>query len=306
MGASLRRPAFMYSPSFHFSTHATRPLFYLRGVPFYFTTVLTVVHVVCFILGALVSTARWNALAGFQCPSSLEQGRLWTLLSYPFVHPVSIFFVIDMLVLFFMGRVLEEQLGRRFLVLLYTGLVIIAPSLHTAAWLVDGAHRAVLFSTSSIHLCLFLAVAFLEPNAHFFWSWFKLKWAALAFFLIAALQLLNVRDTVGLLALAANAGFTYALMRWSGLGARFDWLRERLAPAGRERLHPKGRWKGRAQPVPFETKLKPRADLPEEHPAVQRIDAVLEKIASQGMGSLTEEERRLLEKASNDLRAKDE
>ena len=56
----------------------------------------------------------------------------------------------------------------------------------------------------------------------------------------------------------------------------------------------------------YEPKLRPRAELDKEHPAVVEIDALLDKISRDGFGSLSGEEKKLLDLASAELKAKDQ
>lgn len=56
----------------------------------------------------------------------------------------------------------------------------------------------------------------------------------------------------------------------------------------------------------YEPKLTPRAEIPPSHPSVESIDHLLDKIAKDGLGSLTAQERHELENASARLLAKDQ
>ena len=55
----------------------------------------------------------------------------------------------------------------------------------------------------------------------------------------------------------------------------------------------------------YQPKIKPRAELDREHPAVVEIDALLDKISREGFGSLTDDEKKALDRASSELKDKD-
>ena len=56
--------------------------------------------------------------------------------------------------------------------------------------------------------------------------------------------------------------------------------------------------------VAYESKLKPQVDISDK-PAVSSIDHLLEKISKDGIGSLTDKERKQLESASDELSGDD-
>jgi hypothetical protein len=57
--------------------------------------------------------------------------------------------------------------------------------------------------------------------------------------------------------------------------------------------------------LPYEKKMLPRPALSEERRAVEKIDAILEKISRSGVESLDEWERKELERASKELKRQD-
>ena len=152
-----------------------------------------------------------------------------------------------------------------------------------------------------VHFPLFLAVAMLMPDAQWLFGWPFKYWAA-ALSAIFLLQYIAARDLVGAL-LAVTAGvLTYVLMRRAGMVSRLGGIAETVRealPERRGKVAGKGAGKRVSSP-----KLVPRAELKPEAPDVERVNALLDKIAASGMGSLSDAERADLQRASARLKEK--
>ena len=90
--------------------------------------VLIVANVVCFIVGAFVASTSWgpSIFSFFELSlNGLLHGRIWTLVTYSFLHYDFLHIFLNMLGLFFIGKYLEHFLGpRKFLAVYFCGAVL--------------------------------------------------------------------------------------------------------------------------------------------------------------------------------------
>jgi membrane associated rhomboid family serine protease len=274
-----------------------------------------------FLLQLLLGT-NWFSNAGNRLESflgltlpALEQGRIWTLFTYSFLHsPAFIFHVVgNSLALYFLGRELIPMLGtRRFL-----GLYGLATLVGGLAW--SAAHwrlgsGELIGATAAID-ALFIVFACFFPNQPmtfllFFVVPVTIKPKHIAWFLVGF-------DAVVMLAyelpgtplpfdatIASSAhlgGMLTGLLyyrfihsaRWFNAEDRANvelprWIKRNRRPEAAE--------------AEFEVNLAPptpsRADLRAE------VDRILDKINSEGLGALTAEEKRMLDEAKDLLSRK--
>jgi membrane associated rhomboid family serine protease len=278
-----------------------QPLFHVRGYPVRLAILLVAAHVLMLIVSAGFGP-RMNGWLGLIVAPYPGEGVVWPPWwqwgTYFLNHAASPWFLLDMLFLAMCGMELERTFGRKFLALLYGALVAL-PALVVAAGVGIGWWDGYgLFGTGAIHFCLFMAIAFLHPDAPFFILGIKIKWVAAALWVVYALRYLQTRDSLGLLIHTANTLMTYGLMRRAGLTPRFERLTEAVAGA-----LPRPRREKKA--ARYQPKLVPRLEVREDRRPVEKVDAILEKISRCGMDSLTPEERRELERASTELRRQD-
>jgi len=244
------------------------PLGHLGRWPLYAATVLVAVHV-----AAMTLLAAWQAGGGrlAELPFRREavlRGEVWRLVSYALLNPPSLWFAVEMYLLFVFGRELETYLGRRAFLRLYAALVLAAPAVLLAL------PGSALAGAGAAHLAVFIAFAVLYPGAQVFFQW-TAKWVAVVVVALNALQALSVRAWDALVALLVSAGLAYAYVR----RAQGRWTLRRPA------------WRLR-QPAPG-------AAAPPAPPA--DVDAVLDKVARAGLASLTPRERAQLEQARQRL-----
>ena len=237
----------------------------------------------------LIRTIQWNAsgvdfLGTF---GMLEWGptvrglQLWRLLTYQYLHTGPFHVLMNMLMLWFLGPLVERSLGGRAFMATYTlsglaaGLLflVVAPIVSLPAVLV-GASGSVLGVTA--------AAAMLNPTmmvSVFFVAPMRLRTFAA---LLAGLYL--VMALFGQLSDVAHLGGMIG-----GAGAILFLARRRNA-AERPSASGEGAWKRRQQ------KLQRERD---------RVDRILEKIHAKGIGSLTCFERRALRQATERQRQQD-
>ena len=289
----------------------SQPLGYYKGHPVYLATVLVAAHIVMMLFGVILPGIGQELVFA---PGQIGSwAQVWRWVTYPFVHQVSLWFVIEMLFLFRFGMEIEKVFGRRALAKLYGGLVLLPPLLLTLLYVGFGTPYT-LFGTSFSHFCLFLGICMLYPGALMFCSlpWLTLKLAGSIMLGVYVLSDLAARDWTHLLLMLANVGLTYFILRQAGLTPRFEAIQDAIrgalparrpaapAPPARRQKNP-----GDSPAKPskyYEPKIKPKPDLAPERKAVEEIDGLLDKIARHGIDSLTAEEKAALQRASSKLK----
>ena len=288
-----------------------QPLFRVNGWPVRLHTLLVIIHVAALVAASIAGLGTWQRAMAFIAPSSGWSfvAEPWRVITHVLVHAPSVWFLIEMLWLWQWARILEENFGRRLLLRLYLGLTLAAPVLLCVFKLLPGFDGYILSGAQVVHFCLFLAVAFLMPGAQAFFG-IAFKWFAVALSAIFLLQFVAARDGTGAVLGISSGILTYAYLRLAGLESRFravgDAFREALPRFGPRRPPQGGRSRpaGSAQATParYEPKIVPRSAITEDPPESERINAVLDKIASRGIESLTADERAILERASARLK----
>jgi membrane associated rhomboid family serine protease len=262
------------------------PITWVGRFPIYVTTLLVALHV-----AALVGVALAMAFTGAQSPAMspwlqpliyssadvLRQFSLWQLVSYAFVSTPSLWFVVEMWMLYTFGREVEKFLGRRAFLWLYLALVLVGPLALTLLGLVGV--NTMLAGGGTVHFALFVAFVVIYPAAEIFFS-FQAKWVALVLLALYSLQCLAFRAWSDLGVLWLECSCAVAILHFSGVSnaSLSAWLPEREEPEPPRR--PRRHREESGDPDPYES-----------------IDPLLEKISRHGIGSLTKRERQRLEQA---------
>ena len=216
--------------------------------------------------------------------------RPWTPLTYMFLHGDFWHVFMNMLVLFFFGPHLESKWGSREFIRYYLvcGLGGVALSFLFVSYSIIGASAAV--------YGVMLAFAMAWPNAPIYiWGIFpvKAKWLVGFFVLITFTNAFG--GAGGGVAHFAHlggfaAGFLYLKTDW-----RASQAIQNMGKAARGR---------RFAIVPREEREEATSDgrRPSDNAGEKKtldaVDRVLDKISAEGMGSLTEQERKLLDEVS--------
>jgi membrane associated rhomboid family serine protease len=255
----------------------------------------------------------------------LRGGRLLPLLTYMFVHGGPWHLIMNMILLWFAGRRVQEIYGgARFLqVYVLSGIFGAAVELALVA-LREGPASAPLIGASAA--CFGVLMAFVAARPHE-------PIVALVYFVIpvrarlrtVALWLLGINFAMGVLALAELtpewlAGGDGVVAYFAHLGgAVAGWVWARGAQMRQLGVMPPG---GALEPAPRRRRpqlaravRRPVVELdtealeqqnPRRDPVVDlmkdEVDPILDKITEQGMHSLTDDERRTLERASRQIR----
>jgi len=262
------------------------PIFVVGNVRVDLTILLVAVHTLAMALAAGLSAAglgEWVKHAVYT-PAALQQGHVWTLLTYPFVHDIrqeGIWFAMEMLMLFWFGREVESAIGRKPLAFLYATLAV-GPALILAG-LTPWLGSALLAGSGTISFAIFLAFCALHPGAQFFFG-LSARWVGWILLGVYSLTYFAGRDWAGGIQMWVCAFLAVLWVRQGGV----QWPKISFAS------------KTKTQAKKKTTTRKPVSSIP-----VEKVDAILEKISKEGMGSLTAAEKKLLEETRAKLLQKD-
>jgi len=228
------------------------------------TTILVGVHVACAILTAFIFAIAHGGVLNYAMFDSAQvwHGQIWRLVTYALIHPPSgyalLWFAIEMYMLFFFGREVERFIGRRGYIWLYA-LLLIVPALILTLW--GLTTRTGLF--------------FLRIPA---------KWIFVILAAIGTLSALAAHDWQDLVALWASIAVAFFFIEARGAGPELAWINS---------------FKARFRPKPkLHIVQKPNARRTAEPDDVyESIDPILDKISRSGMGSLSENEKKILDRA---------
>jgi len=252
-------------------------------------TNLIIVNVVIYIVDLLLDGALQNHLE-VHADLFRHPWDAWQLLTAGFVHSRNAWHVlINMVVLFFFGRDVETIYGRMEFLRIYLCLIVLS----SLAWVlsemaIDELNATMLGASGGVMGIMMLFVLHFPKRLIYIWGVLPVPAWALGAVYVAqdVLGLGAGRDPRGgeQVANATHlAGALFAYLYW-----QFSLNLGRLVPS---RL----RWpslRGRPQLRVHD----PRSDAPES--LDKRVDQVLEKVNREGIDSLSDEERKLLEDAS--------
>lgn len=257
---------------------------WVRGRPSLWA-ILIAANVGCFVAQTIVSyadpelVARWFALSR----DGIRAGHLWQFVTYMFLHgdpaePATgaLHLAMNMLAFYFAGREVEAILGRRHLFGIYFGGGILGG----VAQVLLSPFGAVGSSAGVCAVLLAFTTALPEVELRvlfFFIIPVRMRAKFFAALLVGGSVLCLATGWLGFIAHYAHLG-----------GAAVGWLYVK-------RL-------GYGNPLPFrryfyEKRLRAlrRAGMTPEQFVAEEVDPILEKIAREGIRSLTRQERRLLE-----------
>ena len=229
---------------------------------------------------------------GLFVPAEVLQGQVWRAVTWPFVDGISLWSILSLVLLWYFGRDLENQVGRRPMMSLYVALwAILTVVAFVVGLAMGGGAMAGLRSIQFIVLLLWIAE---YPRRPFFFG--IPAWIVGA--VLVALQVLSyiaIRDLAGLASLVVTFFVAAVVARRFGLLSDLSWL------PGRRGSAPRIRQGGGVRAPQAAAPRTPRAARAEQKAAArqasdhERMDALLEKISEQGIHSLTPAERKELE-----------
>jgi hypothetical protein len=271
-----------------------QPFGYIGRIPLYFSTCLVLLY--CVSLVVLVFCHFFHGpnveyLLMYDGGSVTKGFQFWRFLSYPVVNIPSIWFALEMYLLYSFGREVERFFGRSVFAMLYVSLVVLAPCLSTAAVAIHSSLLIRFAGSFSPDFAVFVAFTAIYPDVEIFFT-FKAKWVAAILIGIYSLQFIYFNDVVDLLLFWATCAAAYGFVKYLRgqiqLSLR-DYFRQRRS---RQVLRPLPR------PKPAQRMLPPKS---ERDDVIESIDPLLDKIAKHGISSLTAAERAKLEEARAEL-----
>ncbi|HTL79535.1 MAG TPA: rhomboid family intramembrane serine protease [Candidatus Babeliales bacterium] len=264
-----------------------RPVAWMGRYPVDVTTMLVGIHVAAAILAAiLVTVGAGSVLVWLQFDSAAiwSSGQVWRLFTYAFVHAPSglLWFAVEMYLLFVFGREVERFLGRRAYIALYA-LLLITPAALLTIW--GLWERCAIAGSPELHFGIFIAFATISPRAELLLR-IMAKWVALILAGVYTFQLLAYHAWSDLMVLWTSIGVAFLFVELNGAGPELAWwnaVKERFTPKPKFHVLPKPR-------------TRTGVTRSESEDVYTSIDAILAKISKFGIGSITANERRQLER----------
>jgi len=244
----------------------------------------------------------------------LKHGYIWQLLSFQFLHANLMHLAGNCLVIFFLGRAVEDALGRKSFLLLYFSSGVVGALCQTLAGMLAGAINlqphalyfsapvvgasAGAFGLSAAFTLLFpdqiLLLFMIIPMRAKYLLWGSIALAAWGVALPNNSPFgQHVADVAHLGGILAGFIFVKYAVHW-----HFQWpqlnRRARLPVRRLVKVHSQKPGWGRDKGVVEE-------DLPPDEFLSKEVDPILDKISAQGIQSLTERERKILETARNKM-----
>ncbi len=279
------------------------PLFHLGEIPVRLITLLVALHSAAMIAVSLVLAsghAAWIDLLIYNS-SAVAHGQIWRIVTYAFVAVPSVWFLFEMLMLWYFGREVENGLGWKRFAILYAGLTVLGPLL-LQAFGYAGIPQSFA-GAQEVNFAIFAAFAAMHPGAQFFFG-VAARWVFLGLLTISSLQRLADHKPAEVVVLLCSSLLAILLMRRAGyeeplLGHRFSWsipgmkwkrhgfsvMNGGLSASSAGATQSKEQSGGKNSSV---------ASAPDPE---QEMDRLLEKISRTGIGSLDATERAALERA---------
>jgi membrane associated rhomboid family serine protease len=267
-----------------------RPVAWMGRYPVDVTTILVALHVVCAILTAMLFATGNSAILNYAMFDSARiwaGAQVWREVTYAFIHSPNgsalFWFAIEMYLLFVFGREVERFVGRRAYIWLYL-LLLIVPTLILLVW--GLSERTALAGSGPLHFAIFVAFATIFPNVQFFMR-IPAKWVAVILAAIGTLSALAARDWQTLAVLWTSLAIAFLFVELRGAGPELAWISQ---------------FKSLFRPKPrLHVVQKSSTRRVVEPDDVSSIDPILEKISKFGIGSLSDSERRQLDRARKRL-----
>jgi len=245
----------------------------------------------------------------------LKQGYVWQLISFQFLHSGLMHLACNCLVIFFLGRPVEEALGRKSFLILYfasgvvgglcqtlAGVFASAVGWHDYAFKFAGSvvgASAGGFGITAAFALLFpdqiLLLFMIIPMRAKYLLWLSIALAGWGVAMPPDKSIFgqHVADAAHLGGILAGVIFVKYAVHW-----HFQWpqLNRRARQPVRRlvKVHSQKPAWGRDKPVIEE-------DLPPEEFLSREVDPILDKISAHGIQSLTERERKILETARSKM-----
>ncbi|MEO6750545.1 MAG: rhomboid family intramembrane serine protease [Chthoniobacteraceae bacterium] len=268
-----------------------KPVTWMRGHAIYATHLIVCFFSLTMILSAILGANVTETLVGSLgfISDKVHSGQVWRLLTYGLVNPPSIGFVIEMVMLIWFARELERFYGRKLFLTFYGALYLFVPVVLTLL----GFWKTMALSGAIGGFGCFIAFATLYPGALLIFN-LPAQWLAIILVAIYSLIAIYARDVVGLINLWATVGFAYSFVRYQQgriqlPGFRWPWSKPKFRVVQRTR----------------DTISSSSHEEDDDDELESELDILLDKIARNGLASLSSNERARLELAREALLKKE-
>ena len=263
-----------------------RPVTWIGRYPVRIITIIVAAYVLGMFGTVILSTAGISLMPFAFNAGTFVHGALWQPFTCTLIQSPSFFFLISMLFLHWSGAEVEKFLGRnRFLA--FVALLLLTPTVIMLIWSAFG-EQWIYRGSYELTIGMFIAFATLYPNMEMF-GWVTLKWLAFAGLVLASMQYLPTHDWGYLSVLWAMCLVSFCYVRFVQERPPVDLNLERLRF-----------WKRRRPKLRVVQKSSARRVV-EPDDISASVDPILDKISKSGIGSLTESERRQLDRARKRL-----
>jgi membrane associated rhomboid family serine protease len=257
---------------------------------------------------------EWGALS----IQALLDGRVWTIFTHMFVHKGLFHILGNSLMIFFVGKALQSLIGPRYFLYVYFLAGLVGAALEMIVGGMMGVPQGMV-GASACAFGIFLALAVMLPQETitamiYFIIPVRVRMWTLAMVMLGISVVLGLLEVTGVfrtgIAHFAHLGGALAgmwfmrLLGYGGSPVTYEriWHERQQREAGRAALanvRKRRRVVDVDEPDTFIPSLNKKEFIERE------IDPILDKIATQGIGSLTNEERQLLERARQEILDRD-
>jgi membrane associated rhomboid family serine protease len=273
------------------------------------TTTLLIVNAAIFVIHSLLEYYGLFRVVEYFALSTtgLARGFIWQLVTYQFLHGGFFHLLVNLIAIFFFGRAMEEALGRSsFLKLYFAGGIVGGLLQIVLALLFPTAFGGAVVGASACAFALVAAFATMFPDRTI---------TLLIFFILPvsmrARTLLWISLAIAIFGIVVPSGHIADGAHLGGIIAGFlfvKWFVQgegwtiRLPTFRRPERRPPEFTRPPAAPSrrSFWQNPKPSSEGPDLPPAEfisREVDPILDKISAEGIHSLTERERKILEAA---------
>lgn len=234
--------------------------------------------------------------------SAVLQGQVWRLLSYAFLHDRDNLWHIamNMLILWFFGCTLERMYTSREFLLFYLAAAIFAAVGYTLIALATGTTAGRMVGASGAVMAVFMLYGIHYPRQRV-WVWFipvEIRFLLAFYVIVDAYPMLRMLAGDPVHTGVAHAAHLAGLL-FGWLYYRQQWRLDRLAH------QITGNWVANWRRHRARNRLKVYAPTVEDAIDIEsEVDRILAKIHEQGSESLTERERSVLNRASEEYKRK--
>ncbi|MFN7560484.1 MAG: rhomboid family intramembrane serine protease [Prosthecobacter sp.] len=288
-----------------------------------FAWVMTAISAV-FVAQFFSETLSPVMLEGAVSLRKLAAGQFWTLVTYMFVHGSVGHFLLNMLMLWFVGRQVQNLFGGRHFLQIFFLSGIAGAALEMAVnGFVHGDTITPLVGASASAFGLLMALAVLLPDEQItVFIYFIIPVPMRLWTLAKALVVMQTFFAVAGLLFPAWLPEGLRIAYFAHLGGAFvGWFYARALGYGGRPMTYRSQWQPEPQRrrAPAHVGARARVQMDFEESAAStsagrrpvepdleaEVNDILDKILVEGIGSLTEAEKRLLERASAEIQRRD-